>query len=413
MNECSLIIFAAPKELFTEEEFEALRIFLNKGGSIAVFMENGGRETNLNSFLEEYGLTAETDNVIRTSYYKYFHPKHVFIANGILHPNLNRAKRKVSKTDSIPTYESMHNTDTADCCLYNDRLNFVYPNGTIINTELPAFPILSSGAVAYPSNQAIAAISNLENTKDGKIFLVASADIFNDEWIDCEDNRLLADAIFDFLLNVDQRQLDRALVDTSSLECKRAVPSIASLANRLKVCVQEESPLPQDLMSLYDDKQFGFDTSYIPEVLTLYEALNIPHKPLTLIKPEFEKPIPQLRLATFKPRMRDLPPPALDLYDLDEDFADNATRLTQLAIKCREKDNINFFIKEANKLVGAATVSDISDSKAILGMIFKKVSCAKKFFQSSLHACILQNLLMSILFFKNYKLLVYKMSQQP
>ena len=32
-------------------------------------------ETNINFFLEEYGIMVNTDGVVRTNYHKYFHPK--------------------------------------------------------------------------------------------------------------------------------------------------------------------------------------------------------------------------------------------------------------------------------------------------------------------------------------------------
>lgn len=35
--------------------------------------------TNLNAFIEQYGISVNNDCVVRTSYFKYFHPKEVFI----------------------------------------------------------------------------------------------------------------------------------------------------------------------------------------------------------------------------------------------------------------------------------------------------------------------------------------------
>jgi intraflagellar transport protein 52 len=45
------------------------------------------------------------------------------------------------------------------------------------------------------------------------------------------------------------------------------------------------------------------------------------HEPLTLIPPQFETPMPALQAAVFPPTLKDLAPPSLDLYDLDEQFA--------------------------------------------------------------------------------------------
>lgn len=58
------------------------------------------------------------------------------------------------------------------------------------------------------------------------------------------------------------------------------------------------------------------------------------HEPLALIQPQFETPLPPLTPAVFPPAMRDPPPPALDQFDLDEQFASERVRLAQLSNKC-------------------------------------------------------------------------------
>jgi intraflagellar transport protein 52 len=40
-------------------------------------------KTNFNYLLEEYGMSTNSDGVAGTVYYKYFHPKEVYITNGI------------------------------------------------------------------------------------------------------------------------------------------------------------------------------------------------------------------------------------------------------------------------------------------------------------------------------------------
>jgi len=62
---------------------------------------------------------------------------------------------------------------------------------------------------------------------------------------------------------------------------------------------------------------------------------------------KFETPLPPLQPAVFAPVLKDLPPPALDLFDLDENFASEKVRLAQLTNKCKSKYfflcNISFF----------------------------------------------------------------------
>jgi len=49
----------------------------------------------------------------------------------------------------------------------------------------------------------------------------------------------------------------------------------------------------------------------------LYKDLDVVHQHLTLIPPTFETPMPALQAAVFPPSLKELDPPALDLFDLD------------------------------------------------------------------------------------------------
>lgn len=63
------------------------------------------------------------------------------------------------------------------------------------------------------------------------------------------------------------------------------------------------------------------DMRHVPEAVSLYEQLGVKKAPLGLIPPAFETPLPPLMPATFPPVLREPPPPALELFDLDEAFA--------------------------------------------------------------------------------------------
>ena len=56
-------------------------------------------------------------------------------------------------------------------------------------------------------------------------------------------------------------------------------------------------------------------------------------------------------MATFPPILLEPNPPALELFDLDEEYASERTRLAQLANKCTDND-IEFYILEAGKVLG-------------------------------------------------------------
>ena len=62
--------------------------------------------------------------------------------------------------------------------------------------------------------------------------------------------------------------------------------------------------------------------------MALYDKLGVKKHALTLIHPQFEAPLPPLQPAVFPPAIREPPPPALELFDLDECFAtDHVSRL--------------------------------------------------------------------------------------
>jgi hypothetical protein len=76
--------------------------------------------------------------------------------------------------------------------------------------------------------------------------------------------------------------------------------------------------------------------------------------PLTLIPPAFDIPLPPLAPAVFAPIQREPPPPALELFDLDEHFAGERARLATLANRCTDED-MEFFVREAAGVVGISS----------------------------------------------------------
>merc|ERR1712060_36517 len=112
--------------------------------------------------------------------------------------------------------------------------------------------------------------------------------------------------------------------------------------------------LPRDFTKLFDERLFGFGTELVPEAAQLYGQLGVKKGPLTLIAPQFEAPLPPLQPAVFPPQPREPPPPPLDLFDLDEQFAGEAQRLAALANKCSEgkDEDLEFFIREGAIVLG-------------------------------------------------------------
>ena len=80
-----VFVISGPREKFTETEINHLKKYLETGGALLVLLGEGGEkrfDTNINFFLEEYGIMINSDAVVRTNYHKYFHPK-VILGNEI------------------------------------------------------------------------------------------------------------------------------------------------------------------------------------------------------------------------------------------------------------------------------------------------------------------------------------------
>ena len=147
----------------------------------------------------------------------------------------------------------------------------------------------------------------------------------------------------------------------------------------MRCCLQESDDVTKDFTSLFDDNLFKFDTSLIPEAVGLYAQLDVKHEPLSLIPPQFEHPLPPLLPAVFPPSLREPPPPALDLFDLDDQFASDKVRLAHLTNKCNDED-LEYFIKEAGELLGvnAQLRPEARTARHVLAQIFKQVAAWKK-----------------------------------
>ena len=85
----------------------------------------------------------------------------------------------------------------------------------------------------------------------------------------------------------------------------------------------------------------------------MFKDLDVVHQHLTLIPPTFETPMPALQAAIFPPSLKELDPPPLDLFDLDEHFANEKIWLAQLTNKCSDED-IDYFVKNCGDVLGVS-----------------------------------------------------------
>lgn len=107
--------------------------------------------------------------------------------------------------------------------------------------------------------------------------------------------------------------------------------------------------------------------------------MNLKHEPLTLIHPQFETPLPSLQPAVFQPILKDLPPPSLDLFDLDEHYASEKTRLAQLTNKCNDGD-LEYYVRECGDILGINDKLEPENrsAKHVLEYVFKSIVNWKK-----------------------------------
>ncbi|XP_028406358.1 intraflagellar transport protein 52 homolog [Dendronephthya gigantea] len=363
-----LFILAGPREKISANEFEAIKSYLNNGGNILVLLGEGGENrfgTNINFLLEDFGIMVNNDAVVRTSYYKYFHPKEVYVANGILNREINQAagKQVPGDMDSEVTTASL-------------SLNFVYPFGATLNVVKPAIPVLSTGTVSLPVNRPVCAFYNKRG--QGKLVVVGSVHIFSDQYFDKEENSKVQDVIFQWLTTNDIR-LNSIDAEDPEISDYHFIPDTSKLAERLKVCLQEGEEVPNDFSKMFDKDLFKLDTAIVPEVLRSYEELHVKHEPLQLIPPQFETPLPPLQPAVFPPTFRELPGPSLELFDLDDNFSSEKVRIAQVTNKCSEED-MEYYVRECGEILGVTNKlpADARDAKHILEYVLAQVAEFKK-----------------------------------
>jgi len=115
--------------------------------------------------------------------------------------------------------------------------------------------------------------------------------------------------------------------------------------------LQEADDLPKDFTTLFNTNLYKYDTDMVPESIDLFKTLGCKHEPLTLIPPQFETPMPHLQAAVFLPNIKDLPPPAMDLFDLDDQFASEKIKMAQLTNKCTDED-VEYYVRECGDILG-------------------------------------------------------------
>ncbi|KAM9759596.1 intraflagellar transport protein 52 homolog [Menidia menidia] len=364
-----LWVTAGPREKFTATELEVLKHYLDGGGNLLVMLGEGGEvkyETNINFLLEEFGIMVNNDAVVRNVYYKYFHPKEALVSNGVLNREISRAAGKTLTGGTEE--ENVGNNAQA--------LTFVYPYGATLSVMKPAVAVLSTGSVCFPLNRPVLAF--YQRKESGRLAVLGSCHMFSDQYVDREENGKILDVVLQWLMtdNIHLNQID---ADDPEISDYSLLPDAGCLSEQLRVCLQEGDENPRDFTSLFDTALFNLSTGTLPQVISAYKQLNVKNEPLQLITPQFETPLPPLQPAVFPPALNDLPPPFLDLFDLDEAFSSEKVRLAQLTNKCTD-DDLEFYVRKCGEILGVSPKldKDQRDAKHILAYVFSQVVEFKK-----------------------------------
>ncbi|XP_020286330.1 intraflagellar transport protein 52 homolog isoform X2 [Pseudomyrmex gracilis] len=337
----------------------SIRTFLNSGGKVLVMLGEGGENksnTNINFLLEEFGIMVNNDSVVRMSYSQTMHPKESLILHGLS-----------NKSTFLGNYEYI-------------GMKFLYPYGATLNVIQPSIVALSSGSIAVPMNRPICAYHCVKNSS-GKLVVLGSSRMLTDAYIEKENNDTLREMIFDFFELNGAGIMDLYTDDIEFWEYN-FVPDITKEVDNPKVCTQDldSIDIPREYTKLFKHHFYSINLNMIPACTKAYKALDVKHEPLTLIPPHFEAPLPPTQPSVFPPSFQELPPPALELFDLDEAFSSDLLKLSQLTNKYKAtKDSLNVkdidhYIREFGNVI---KMNNFNTAKEILNFVFQKISSYK------------------------------------
>ena len=327
LSDVSVLVIAGATSQLSPPETSAVRDFLSGGGGLlAMASANVNPSSGAAALLRENGVEISGDAVVRTTYETYFHPKEVLVKDGVCNETLaavtakakagnggaGKANEDVSSVlgertgangQTIRRASGLHQQhDDMDDDMLRSSAQVVFPHATSLGVVAPARTLMDTGSVSYPMHRPIvAACSKLrsggggDSDAGGRLLAFGSCCIFEDAWLDKEDNNKLMEFAFKFLkpgsgVDLGDESDDRFGADDADVNenIGNPLPETAKLAERLRSCLQESEELPSDFRTLFDLNSFSFNFNHVPEAVDLYDALNVKHAPLTLIPPQFE-----------------------------------------------------------------------------------------------------------------------------
>ena len=237
-----IIILGMPRQMFNAKELDHLKQFVQSGRSLFVILGEGGEQksnTNINYLLEQFKISVNNDCVVRTSFYKYLHPKEAFTSNGCASKDFVRVCKGLQVRADMASaggkYSKKYTSldEEGGSKDLKGGLEYVYSYGSTLNTIHPAFPLLDSGSVSYPTERPVIA-GYVDRQRGGKVVVCGSLRMFDDEFLASEDNSKVLSGIMRFLGNNDIQLTDVGRKeDNDTVEYNR-VPDTAALSGKVR-----------------------------------------------------------------------------------------------------------------------------------------------------------------------------------
>jgi intraflagellar transport protein 52 len=266
-------------------------------------------------------------------------------------------------------------------------IEIIYPFGATINVINPSNILITTSTIAYPFNRPVCGY--YINDKGGQILAIGSGHVFTDKYIVNEHNMYVWDYFITLLV---EKSISYKAKDFNDVEIHdyTTIPDIIYMADQPKICLVEsfDCDIPADFKKLFDMTLYSINNDRLHEVVTMYEKLNIEYEQLKIIKPQFELPLPATQLAVFQPIFSDLPPPPVELFDLDEAFSSEKSQIIQLTNKCFQDSDakgfkrvdqkeLEYYIRECGRILNV-THDDQTLAREILHAISIKIASYKK-----------------------------------
>ncbi|XP_066247787.1 intraflagellar transport protein 52 homolog [Euwallacea similis] len=352
LKNCNLFIVPAPQMFFEESELKVMENYVQEGGKLLILLTEGSPNDpcNINILLENFGITPNVDCLIRTHYYKYFHPKECYIGDSQINSTLYKNK---------------------------EGMKMIYPYGCTMKVMRPSVICFKSGFSTFPIDCPLGAVFYNEKT-GGKLVAIGSGYMFADKYLDQEKNDSFRDILFKFLTSDESVHFLPTDHDDIEISDRNIVPETAELAEKPKLCLTDvvSNTSVVDYSNLFEHKVYSMNTLLVPESIKAYDALNVKHLLLKIITPKFEAPYPALQAAVFPPCFRELPAPCLELFDLDEAFTSTMSKLAQftnryvMSDKTSEEDleaYIINYISRCIKILNSDPESSVLDALFNIG----------------------------------------------